>query len=218
MATRVRVTFAGVDYSGFDRGDGRVSVPLPAFRKILDSGKVRCVKTSDHHDDCEDSGLGAVMPAKVREALELGEPTLLYVSADRSVVRFCPHRNLSYDIFELKPGDTKLPVRDNDNPTPQEMEFRKAIHLLQDACDDGLILMRHDDAVETGTGPCVYLVPAILDRDSIADDDDGPKREPGTIEYQVSDGPPGHRSTSHDFYHLAEAVAEFNRIVTEGKW
>ena len=90
-------------------------------------------------------------------------------------------------------------VRKNDKPNAAEMRIRRAIHTLQDACNDDVILMQdpnHD----------VYLVPAILGEDSSED------KAAGTVEYQVSDGLPGHRGTSLDFYILAEAIECFTLI------
>lgn len=99
---------------------------------------------------------------------------------------------------------TKRQVRRNDRPSATEIHWRRAIHVLMDATDDGLILMA-DESVP------VFIVPAILD-------DESSERESsdGVVEYQVSDGLPGKRSTSHDFYHLHEAVEEFQRIQREG--
>lgn len=99
---------------------------------------------------------------------------------------------------------TKMKVRRNDRPTAKEMEVRRAIHVLQDACEDGLVLM-HDRRAG------VYLIPSILPGDG--------DRPEGTVEYQVSDGPVGKRSGSYDFYKLEDAIKHYKRIVKDGwKW
>lgn len=94
---------------------------------------------------------------------------------------------------------TKMPVRRNSNPSRAEMAYRRAIHYLQDACDDQMVLMQQDG---------VYLIPSIL-----ADQEEVPD---GTVEYQVSDGPKGKRSISYDYNNLEEAVRCFRRIVEVG--
>jgi hypothetical protein len=38
----------------------------------------------------------------------------------------------------------------------------------------------------------------------------------GCVEYQISDGPPGNRSTSYDVYSYQEAIELFNKICAEG--
>ena len=44
----------------------------------------------------------------------------------------------------------------------------------------------------------------------------GYNSDTGTIEYQVSDGMDGYRSTSFDFYNIDEAITNFNKICNEG--
>lgn len=105
---------------------------------------------------------------------------------------------------------TKMPVRRNFNPTAEEMAIRRAIHVLQDACDDEIVLMQ-DDSVG------VYLIPTILPEVEPTEVDGSLIARPaGTVEYQVSDGLPGHRGTSIDCYTLAEAINEFKRIQSKG--
>lgn len=96
---------------------------------------------------------------------------------------------------------TKSPVRRNHGPSAEEMTFRRAIHLLQDACNDEIVLMQ-----DTDIG--VYLIPAIQGEDG--------SDAPGIIQYQVSNGLPGDRSNSYDYHHLRDAIAAFNNIVENG--
>jgi len=99
-----------------------------------------------------------------------------------------------------------FPVRKNHKPTPEEMKIRRAIHVLQDACDDDMVLKQ-----EQG----VFLIPAIQEDH---EDDDGKKILAGTIEYQVCDGLPGERSHCNSFWSFAEAVKFFNEVVEDGGW
>ncbi len=104
-----------------------------------------------------------------------------------------------------------MKVRNNFNPTKEEMAIRRAIHTLQDACEDQIILMQDED-VE------LYLVPSILG-EGMDDTEIGGRSFPrpaGTIEYQVSDGLPGQRGTSFDFYRLSDAIACFKHIQQVG--
>lgn len=110
---------------------------------------------------------------------------------------------------------TQLPVRSNFGANMTEMAIRQAIHVLQDACRDELVLMMDE---EVG----VYLIPAILGSGMEATEVtvDGKRkrvaRPAGTIEYQVSDGLPEHRSTSFDFYTLEAAIEAFDKVVQVG--
>lgn len=105
---------------------------------------------------------------------------------------------------------TKLPVRRNGNPKPDEMAFRRAIHILQDVCNDQLVLM-HDDALD------IYLIPSIMGEDD-RDEDTGKMRLKGRIEYQVSDGLPGYRNHSNDFENLWDAIHHFEDVQFAGGW
>jgi len=53
-----------------------------------------------------------------------------------------------------------------------------------------------------GVGEDVYLIASVL--------------HGGLVEFQVSNGPPDNRGTSHDFYAFSEAKEEFDRIMTWG--
>jgi hypothetical protein len=115
---------------------------------------------------------------------------------------------------------TKMPVRHNHKPTARELEVRRAIHVLTDELElageevsGNLILAQVD---ELG----LYLVVSILND---SEDDELPDgtteaRPNGTIQYQLSDGLPGGRSHSLNFYHLKDAVTEFDAIVKAGGW
>lgn len=107
---------------------------------------------------------------------------------------------------------TQLPVQSNFSPTEKEMEIRLAIHILQDACDDEIVLMQDEDVR-------VYLIPSILGDGEDPDLDDDEQAEPrpaGTVEYQLSDGLAGHRSTCFSYYNLEEAIQEFHKLVKLG--
>ena len=92
-----------------------------------------------------------------------------------------------------------------------EEELGQAIRTLQDACDDVIVLM-HDIEVD------VYLVPIVLEKHRSLEVIDGEEswRPEGTIEYQVSDGLPGVRGTSWDFYNLREAILAFKYVQKVG--
>ena len=135
--------------------------------------------------------------------------------------------NLSHEYFKALPIKTsrvtqkdnfmsKMPVRDNFNPSEDEMDIRRAIHVLMDKCDDQVILM-YD------LNHSVFLIPSILGDNQEPTEIDGleVERPAGTIEYQVSDGYHGDqgihkRSVSHDFYRLDDAITHFNEIAEKG--
>ncbi len=91
----------------------------------------------------------------------------------------------------------KLPIRGD--------KYDRAVRLLQDACDDRVVLMQNDELE-------LYLIPSVLPEETEA----GGK--PGTIEYQVSDGQPGERSHSEDGFDLREAVRLFKEVEDAGGW
>ena len=70
-------------------------------------------------------------------------------------------------------------------------EIQAAIRVLMAATDDGLILAADCEK-------SVYLVPAFTDK--------------GRLEFQVSDGLPGDRSSSSDFGSFAEAMRYFRKL------
>ncbi|MCY2926302.1 MAG: hypothetical protein NT031_12840 [Planctomycetota bacterium] len=74
--------------------------------------------------------------------------------------------------------------------TPQENDIRAAVKRLMEATGGEVILAA---APENN----VYVIPVILND--------------GMVEYQVSDGLPGQRTHSSDFYILAEAMAQFRQ-------
>lgn len=87
-------------------------------------------------------------------------------------------------------------------------EVNHAVRVLLDVTDDELILAQN---VQAG----VYLVPAVLDENSSEQVASG-ELPVGTIEYQVSDGPPGHRSSSQDFYSFEKAFDFYLHVVMQG--
>jgi len=108
----------------------------------------------------------------------------------------------------------KFTPQSNFDPTPEETVRREAILYLLEACGDHSdIVLQHD--LDAG----VFLVAEVHDGSAGPTEDDSGnevERPAGTIEYMVCDGLPGERSTSHDFYNLADAVAEFVRVIKEG--
>lgn len=103
---------------------------------------------------------------------------------------------------------TKDPIRNNFNPNRKEMFIRFAVHVLSDAIDEPIVVKFDKDIG-------VYLIASILDKNST---DDEKKKPNGTIEYQVSDGLPDHRSISVDFYQLEESLKFFEEVVKLGGW
>lgn len=90
-----------------------------------------------------------------------------------------------------------------DKATKEKDSFDDAVRLLMSVCDNDVILMMDEQA-------SVYLIPAVLDEKS------SDTKPPGTVEYQVSDGLPGKRGHSNDFYSLREAIAFFSRVQKVG--
>ena len=96
----------------------------------------------------------------------------------------------------------KIPKLTNNN-------INKAVAVLLEAefqatGDQNLILA-------VNYNPPVYLVPSFLDAKCTEN-----KKLVGCVEYQISDGPPGTRSTSYDVYSYQEAIELFNKICAEG--
>jgi len=79
-----------------------------------------------------------------------------------------------------------------------------AVRLLLKHTDHELIIMA-DPSVP------VYIVPVILTKGMT----EYPSRV-GRVEYQVSDGLPGKRSSSLDVYELTEALVVYGRIQRDG--
>ena len=65
---------------------------------------------------------------------------------------------------------------------------------------------REDIVLMADAEKSVYLIPMVMDEESTT------MLRPGTIEYQLSDGPPGNRRHSEDFTDLAEAIKRFNQV------
>lgn len=100
---KVRIRFAGIEFAGSDRGDGDVSLRTDVFRKILQSGKVR-FQLNYRHDDQGPVGDQDATPTvdELLEHLKFDKPTLLKFEMPHNRIKFLPHRNLSYTIFETK--------------------------------------------------------------------------------------------------------------------
>ncbi len=102
MAIRVEANFAGVNFSGFQHGQDMITVPRPAFLKILQGGKVRVWLAADiEHDGngANDRYGGDVDPlAIVKDSLTWGRPWLLYLNPVKQRIVYCPHMNLHYEV------------------------------------------------------------------------------------------------------------------------
>ena len=88
---------------------------------------------------------------------------------------------------------------------PTNQQINEAVKLLLEVTDNAVVLKQNEEA-------SVYILPALLDRDST----DVPSRV-GKIEYQVSDGLEGQRSTSADFYNYYDAL-KFYKAVEKRGW
>lgn len=103
MAKRIRATFAGIEFSGTDKGEHGVGVPVNIFRKIIDSGNVKIVNTRLNLDDTgENHAKGEVGPAAIHDSLASlapGEkPHLCYLVGGK--LRYCGCTSESFDITE----------------------------------------------------------------------------------------------------------------------
>ena len=90
-------------------------------------------------------------------------------------------------------------------------EINAAVRCLLDA---EYLATGEQNLVLLADGRCnVYVIPSVMTEEMIEEDDN---RQTGQIEYQVSDGLTGDRSTSLDVYTYREAVELFNLIVQKG--
>ena len=115
-------------------------------------------------------------------------------------------------ILKLAKGCTDNPVRKNFKPDAQELLNRLAVHLLYAAADDTYVILAANEEQS------VYLeamLPPEMEDEENADGTTTP-RPPGTVEYMVCDGLPGHRTHGSSHYTLAEAMAEFREIAELG--
>lgn len=114
MADRTRIDFAGINFSAYVRTrneDGSihsVTVPRPAFKKILRSGNVRCDRTrkltDDYHYDAQNKGgkCDDMDPEEVIETHLGTKPWLLiYKPENPDVIRFCPYQACSFNVIDL---------------------------------------------------------------------------------------------------------------------
>lgn len=105
---KIKASFAGIEFSGNDMGDGRVSMRTTTLRKILETGLVKCYCTGNFSDDyVEDAknnfDRGITDVNKIHEELnelkQLKEtPTLLYLDTNTKQIRFKPDRSVGYEI------------------------------------------------------------------------------------------------------------------------
>ena len=110
--TRMRVSFAGVEFTGHAHSPEHVTVPVPAFKKMLAGGRLkpRLAYDIEHDGDGSNDRFGEDVRAEAfcREALKRfewqGRPWLLYLAPARdganAVLHYCPHSNLSYRCIE----------------------------------------------------------------------------------------------------------------------
>ena len=93
------------------------------------------------------------------------------------------------------------------DPQPRSnRSINHAMRVILDAINDNdtMVLMADEAAG-------VYLIPAVMSPDSTED-----KHKVGAVQYQVSDGMPGTRSSSVDFWNLPEAIEFFNLVKDNG--
>lgn len=109
MKERVRITFGGVEFSGIKHGDDHITVPVPAFRKILAARQFAVKLAYDiEHDGCgrrdrfnEHVGAGQVAAwcqQQLSWMASTGRPHLLYFRPSEGTVTYCPHSNESYTL------------------------------------------------------------------------------------------------------------------------
>jgi hypothetical protein len=107
MPERVRCEFAGIKFTGFNYGSS-ITVPTPAFRKILQSGKVRARCRYSYTDDyawdmANDYGRRhSVSPARMLREVSSGRrPYLLYLEVEKNEIHYGTHCNECYVITEI---------------------------------------------------------------------------------------------------------------------
>ena len=100
---RKRVTFAGVEFSAFDRGEHGVGVPVNILRKIVGVPGVRIRRNYSYSDDYKGDAdadfnkADNLAPAVILNDLKsYGKPWLCYLKDEE--LRFCPFQALSYTI------------------------------------------------------------------------------------------------------------------------
>lgn len=93
-------------------------------------------------------------------------------------------------------------------PQPRSnRSINHAMRVVLDAINDDptMVLMADEKAG-------VYLIPAVMSPDSTED-----KSKVGCVQYSVSDGLPGERSSSVDFWNLPDAI-KFFKLVKDKGW
>lgn len=99
---RLRVDFAGVNFSGLDYGEGKIGIPFNMIRKIIRTGNIKAFKTVNHDDTCVNNGLGVVPNEEILEVLN-EKPNVCHLF--NNIIYLSAHRNLSYRIHEHLNGD-----------------------------------------------------------------------------------------------------------------
>lgn len=122
MAQRVRAEFAGVSFSGFQHSDNHITVPVPAFRKMLATGRLRGRRayslTDDYAFDASNDNGRWEGIEDFRWLLDQDyrwghRPWLLQLDPESRVLHYCWHSNEAYEMVEA----TKVPVR-REEPSP----------------------------------------------------------------------------------------------------
>lgn len=99
---RPRITFAGITFSAASRGGDTgefLTVPKPAFRKILASGKVKAVCNYNHQDEAAYKGPTGEVNA---ESLipEVDEHCRVTYRVKAGEISFSPHGGKGYTITQ----------------------------------------------------------------------------------------------------------------------
>lgn len=115
MASRIKKSFAGIEFSGIVKNETHIGVPRNILRKILNSGKVKCVCTGRYTDDYAGDNdrnfdRGEVPASDLLEYL--GESAwVLYLNPTDNKIRFCPMQSLGYDITEVQANSTPTEIK-----------------------------------------------------------------------------------------------------------
>lgn len=102
MPARLKITFAGITFSAVGRGGDVsefVTVPKPAFRKILASGKVKVVCNYNHTDEAAYRGpTGEVNPDTLLAEIE--QDSRVTYKPQKGEMTFSPHGGKGYTITQ----------------------------------------------------------------------------------------------------------------------
>ena len=103
MATRVKLTFAGITFSAIARGrdiGDYLTVPKPAFVKIIGSGNVNVVCNYNHSDEAAyRHPTGPVEPSTLLSELD-GDCKLITFVVKKGEISFSPHSGKGYTVSQ----------------------------------------------------------------------------------------------------------------------